>query len=103
MDDLKSELPSGDRPATVRHSGLGIASFTLSLTCLVALLILSVIANQSRPEGPGIIVTTALCSVFFLSLVSILLGLCSLFQPNRNKLFGILGIVFGAGPILLLG
>ena len=99
------------------HSGLGIASFIISLAAGAALVILLGVASvvESRPggmdeESAGAIVLGLILALTALAQVLALgLGIAALVQTGRSKLFGVLGTVFastglvGTVLILLLG
>ena len=99
------------------HSGLGIASFIISLAAGAALVILLGVAGvlESRPggmdeESAGAIVLGLILALTALAQVLALgLGIAALVQTGRSKLFGVLGTVFastglvGTVLILLLG
>ena len=89
---------------TQPHSGLGIASFIISLAASTVLLIIIGIAEvlESRPGGMDeestaaimlgiVVILTALAQVAALGL-----GIAALVQAGRNKIFGVLGTVFAA-------
>ncbi len=90
--------------APLPHSGLGIASFILTVFAGVSIMV-SVIAiivlaleNPVMPERNPQVMGAA-CGVMvslFPAAVGGLLGLIGLFQPNRNRLFAILGCLFAA-------
>ena len=99
------------------HSGLGIASFIISLAAGAALVVLLGIAGviESQPggmdeESAGAIVLGLILALTALAQVLALgLGIAALVQTGRSKLFGVLGTVFastglvGTVLILLLG
>lgn len=86
----------------MKHSGLGIASFVISLLValgmclLIALssLALTAAGTSLNSELPVIGVGILMMLTIGASLVSIGLGIGSLFEKLRRKVFGILGIVF---------
>jgi hypothetical protein len=98
-----------------RHSGIGIASFILSLMVgfLIFLTIISAgvmaaVAPQGvvQEEAPAwVVLGLVLLALMFADLVALGLGIAGLCQNNRKKVFAILGIVFSSvavgGTILL--
>jgi len=99
------------------HSGLGIASFIISLAAGIALILLLGIAGvmESQPGGMNEESAGAILLGLFFALTALAqvlalgLGIAGLVQTGRSKLFGVLGTVFastgliGAVLILLLG
>ena len=97
--------------APQKHSGLGIASFIISLSNGFALMILIVIAGVMEASTPGGIdeespqvVILGLFILFscFVGLVGLALGLAGLCMKNRKKLFAVLGTVFTLVMVLLI-
>lgn len=95
---------ANSRPAELKHTGVGIASFILSLISGFMLLVLVVIAGvmeASSPEGmdeesmEAIAVGLGLIGFMFGSFLAFVLGIVGLFQSRRKKLFAILGMLFG--------
>ncbi len=93
-----------------KHSGIGIASFILSLVgpaCFLLLVILAGVIEASAPGGMDENSTTAgilgilLIAVLIVSIVSFFLGVGGLLQTDRKKLFAVLGLVFSAGNFFL--
>ena len=105
------EIPVYETPvqyaaaAELKHSGLGIASFILSLIAGVEIFTMVVIAGVMAAQSPAgidehspeaIIVGSFLCGGAALLLVGLGLGIAGVLQRNRKKIFGILGLVFNA-------
>ncbi len=94
-----------------KHSRLGIASFALSL--IVGFLLLAVFVTAgilSQRYGtrggqyPGAAaVGVAAILLFGADLVAITLGIVSVCQRERKRLFGVLGLVFSSLTLLLAG
>lgn len=91
------------------HSGVGIASFVISLIaalCLFAVVVIAGILQTSMSEGAreeaGVYLVVGLLVMLFLllSLVALCLGIAGLLQRRRNRVFAVLGTVFSAGAIL---
>lgn len=88
-----------------KHSGLGIASFVVSMICGLAILALIVVAGLVEATTPGgmdaepvIAMVVGLAFILFMlgALVALILGIVALFQKERKKVFAIIGTVFSA-------
>lgn len=89
------------------HSGMGVASFTLSMVAGLGLLVIFAIAGvaESRPGGLdeasplataiGLVLLAALANM-----VALGLGIAGLVQAGRNRLFATLGTVFASATLL---
>ncbi len=93
-----------------KHSGIGIASFILSLfgpACFLLLVIAASALEASTPGGLDENSTAAgilgvlLIAVLIISIVSFFLGVGALLQTDRKKVFSVLGLVFSAGGFFL--
>ncbi|PVY92412.1 hypothetical protein C8C95_3282 [Acidovorax sp. 99] len=90
------------------HSGLGIASFIISLAAGAALVVLLGIAGviESQPggmdeESAGAVLVGLLLALTALAHVLALgLGIAALVQAGRSKLFGVLGTVFASTGLI---
>ena len=90
------------------HSGLGIASFIISLAEGAALVVLLGIAGviESQPggmdeESAGAVLVGLLLALTALAHVLALgLGIAALVQAGRSKLFGVLGTVFASTGLI---
>ena len=96
--------------APTSHSGIGIASFILSLLCgltLVGIIIVAmVIGARSGGElderSPAVMAIG--CSALLglaLTLLGLILGIVGIMQKDRKKTFAILGLIFNA--VILVG
>lgn len=92
-----------------KHSGLGIASFIISLVAGLAILIAIVIAGIMEANTPGgidenspeaILLGLVLIGMMFLDLVALGLGIGALFQRDCKKIFAILGTIFSGVVVL---
>ncbi len=89
-----------------KHSGIGIASFAISIAAGLMLLGLFVVAGilHDALQGPHnrgqMAVGFAAMGLMALDAVAFGLGIASLFQPRRNKVLGILGLVFSGLALL---
>ncbi len=115
---LGYDTPDGrSGTASLPHSGLGIASVILTvfagLGVTVSVVAATVLAIQNpalAEDDPQIIaVGCGILASLPLAMIGGLLGLIGLFQPDRNRLFAILGCIFavlevgGVGALLLIG
>ena len=90
-----------DRNTELKHSGLGIASFGISILPLLSCIYFIFFEEGDIQDGMSII---GYCLCFgnpFVSLVSLLLGIGGLLQKDREKIFAILGVVISALIIVL--
>jgi len=98
-------------PATEveKHSRLGLTSFGISVAVgflMAAVFVLSsILSAASRREGhigyPGqTLVGFAVIFLIIADIPAVALGIAAMMQPRRNRLFGILGLVFSSATIL---
>lgn len=87
-----------------KHSGLGIASFIMSIIAGIVtfgLIVAATVVEMSSPNGmdeesmEAVLLGLSLIAMLFLLLISLGLGICALFQSGK-KVFAILGVVFSA-------
>ena len=92
-----------------KHSGIGIASFILSLLIGVLLFMVVMFAGYMEVTTPGgiseesvsaIMLGLVIIGLLLLELVAFGLGIGGLFQKDRKKLFAILGTIFSGLAIL---
>ena len=92
-----------------RHSGLGIASFILSILSGVFIFVLIVIAGVIETSTPGgideestaaVIIGLLIIALIIAALVALGLGIAGLFMQDRKKIFSILGTIFSAVTLL---
>lgn len=94
--------------ATPAHSGLGIASFIISLAAGFTLLVLFGVAGVLESQHGGLDEESAAAIVLGLvmviavlaQLLALGLGIAGMVQTERNKLFGVLGTVFSTTGLL---
>lgn len=86
-----------------KHSGLGIASFVLSIVSLVLIFGLLIVAGVLEATTPGgmneesveaIVVGLLLFAFIGTALIATGLGIAGLCQKQRKKIFAILGTIF---------
>jgi hypothetical protein len=97
--------------ASPPHSGVGVASFILSMLCGVGVFLLIVMAVIIEQSDPGVLMDERSPQAMLLglgvlacgtgSLVGVILGIVGLSQSSRKTLFAVLGMVFNA--MVLLG
>lgn len=93
---------------TQPHSGLGIASFIVSLAAGAALVVLVGIAGvlESQPGGMDEESAGAVVLGLFLALTAVVqalalgLGIAALVQAERSELSGVLGTVFASSGLI---
>lgn len=98
-----------------KQSGLGIASFVLSILCgfvVFSIIMIAGYLEMSRPEGiddkspEAFIVGFSIILAMGLTVIAFGLGLAALFQRNRRMSLAILGMFFSSmiivGTILLV-
>lgn len=88
-----------------KHSGLGIASFIVSIVSGILTFLLVVVAGVIEASTPGgideesagaIVLGLLLFAFLGMLLVGLGLGIAGLFQKERKKIFAILGTVFSS-------
>lgn len=96
--------------AELKHSGLGIASFVMSI--LVGLSIFAAMVTTAFVESAkgaevqddspeAVILGFTIIGLLFVDLLALALGVAGLVQPNRQKIFAVLGTVFSL--LIVLG
>lgn len=94
---------SATPPIDPKHSGLGIASFVLSIVSLVLIFGLLIVAGVLEATTPGgmdeesveaIVVGLLLFAFIGTALIATGLGIAGLCQKQRKKIFAILGTIF---------
>lgn len=97
--------PQTGMPVARPHSGLGIASFIISIPVGVLLFILFVIAGVLETTTPGgldeespmaVIIGLCLIGLVGLDVIAFGLGIAGLCQGDHKKLFAVLGVLFSA-------
>ncbi|QYJ87901.1 hypothetical protein K0I73_01365 [Shewanella mesophila] len=87
----------------MKHSGLGIASFVLSIVSMMLIFGLLIVAGVIEATTPGgmneesveaVVVGILLFAFIGTALVATGLGIAGLFQKQRKKIFAILGTIF---------
>ncbi len=91
-----------------KHTGLGIASFIISILSGILMFITVMTAGIIELSNPGgiaeaesaMVIGVFLLLFFASSLVAFGLGIGGLFQKERKKIFAILGTVFSAVTVI---
>lgn len=94
--------------ASLPNSGLGIASFIISLVAGVGLLIVFGVAGVAEAQPSGLDEESLMAGVLGLlmllaalsQVVALGLGIAGLVHAGRSKLFGVLGTVFASTALL---
>lgn len=106
MESLDINAPNED---AMKHSGIGIASFAMSLGILIVTFVLVVIAGVMEASTPGgineespaaIMLGLGIIGMVVLNVIAFGLGIGTMFQQDRKKLFGVLGMTFSALTIV---
>lgn len=94
-------------PTELKHSGLGIASFIMSLICGLGLFVIVFIASMMSLNGEmdetssaAMIIGLAMFVFLGLEFIALILGIVGWTQKDRKSVFGILGTVFSAVVIV---
>lgn len=100
---------SSFQPA-LKHSGLGIASFVLSLITGLGEFLGIGLAGTVTAANPNVTDETSqvfmwigslVCGGLVLNILGVILGIVGLVQPGQKKVFSTLGLIFNV--ILVLG
>lgn len=94
----------------LRHSGVGIASFVISLIAIIILLGLILLAILTEAIGISadsqeilyLIIGFSAIILGLLSIIGIVLGIIGVFQEDRKRVFSILGLIINAVPVLTM-
>lgn len=93
----------------LKHSGIGIASFVVSLVTGIALFVMFAIIIAAQVQNPDsfkddsaqtMILGLFVISIGFLDLIALGLGIGGLFHKKTKKIFAILGVIL-SGIILI--
>lgn len=99
----------------MKHSGLGIASFCISLFAGLIMIVMIVLAGMLAASGQSedslgfALVGLGIIGMGVLLMVALGLGIAGVCMRDTKKLFAILGLVFsavgllGVGGIMLIG
>jgi hypothetical protein len=109
MDNSFADFDNSGTNPKQKHSGLGIASFVISILAGVAIFLLVAAAGVLEATTPGgmdekapaaILLGLGIIALVLLDLVALALGIAAFFQADRNKIFAILGTIFSAVMIV---
>ena len=94
---------------TSKHSGLGIASFIISLAggfmefvAITAAGILEFQGRMGESSPAAMIVGLFIIFGLFVNLAGVGLGIAAVAQNKTKKIFGVFGIIFNGGLIILI-
>ena len=94
----------------LRHSGLGIASFAMSLLFGIGTFLVFVYAGIKETSLPGgvaehsgvaMVIGLVMILMWILLLVGAVLGVAALLEKNRKKVFAVIGLLLNGGMLLL--
>jgi len=92
----------------MQHSGMGIASFVISISVAILVFLVFAAAGAAEVSTPGgidpespmaVIVGLFIVSLILADLVALGLGIAGLVQKEKKRLFAVLGTVFSAATI----
>jgi hypothetical protein len=92
-----------------KHSGLGIASFIISIVVGIAvfvMIVVAAVAESASPDGVdeespvAIILGLGLLMLLLLDFLALGLGIGGICQKGRKKVFSVLGTIFSCTTIL---
>lgn len=93
----------------LKHSGLGVASFVISMIAgvieffvIISAGVLEVQGQMSDASAVVMVVGMLIMLGMFANLVGIGLGIAAVVQNKAKKLFGVLGLIFNGCLILLI-
>lgn len=104
-DNQAEQVASRAAVTDKKFSGLGIASFVISIVATVLLFLLFIIAGIIEVSTPGgvdessataVIIGFFLITFMFVLIAALGLGIGGIFQKGRKKIFAILGVIFSA-------
>ncbi len=106
---VASTHPIGN--AELKNSGIGVASFVLSLVAGIGFFIVFMIAGYVEVTTPGgmdeesaeaVIIGLLIIGMLLLQLVSLGLGIGGLLQKDCKRTLAVLGTVFSGGAIVCI-
>ena len=96
-----------ENPSVIRgHKGVGIASFIISITCLVAMIGLVAVAGITTNAGRAtpefnMVIGLAMMSTVFVDLIGIVLGIFGAADRSSKKVYPVLGLVLNVLVVVL--
>ena len=89
-----------DEQLVRRHKGLGIASFVISLICVVLILLLFLVAGALTASGKAtnevnMMIGFGLFFAWFVDVIGVALGIAGALDRSSKKVFPVLGLIFG--------
>lgn len=112
---MEFEMGTTAQATPMKHSGLGIASFILSIVIAFLIFLLLMVAGIMEATTPGgmdeesagaMIVGLFTMLFMFIDFVALGLGIAGLFHRERKKIFAILGTIFSGvtflGTVMLI-
>lgn len=82
------------------HSGKGMLATGFGLASLVILIVLIAISGKLHGKGSIYLGSVGLVAVMF-SVIGLIIGIVSFFEPNKYKLFSNIGAIFNIVILLI--
>ena len=103
--------PFAEELPPLKHSGLGMASFVISIAQSIGTFVIFVAAgitgagaekSGKNTEVAFMVIGFLIIGAIFIHLVGLALGIAGAVQKQRKKLFAVLGLVFNALAVIFI-
>ena len=109
--EMSMEGVQNAEPIKPKHSGFGVASFSISIAVGLLILVVFVIAGILQVSTPGgmdqhsiknMVIGLSIIGLLLFDIIAAVFGIIGLFQRERKKLFAILGTIFSLLTVILV-
>ena len=109
--EMSTEGIKNAEPIKPKHSGFGVASFSISIAVGLLILVVFVIAGILQVSTPGgmdqhsiknMVIGLSIIGLLLFDIIAAVFGIIGLFQRERKKLFAILGTIFSLLTVILV-